>query len=136
MEIRKAVVGTLASTVIALPITSCGGSTSTSPASPPASAASMAVPAAAADGTLGSVCEEIDAVMLADPDADPAGTAQQLEAIKAKITTPDADLVESVAAAYSALAVDPDDTEALDSLSTAASALGAGCQSATGVQGP
>lgn len=73
--------------------------------------------------------------MLGNPDADPAGTAQQLEAIKDKITTPDADLVENVAAAYSAIAANPNDTEAQGNLSTASRALGAGCESATTVPG-
>jgi hypothetical protein len=49
--------------------------------------------------------------MMGTPDADPAGTAAQLEAIKAKITTPDAELVENLAAAYTAIAANPADTE-------------------------
>lgn len=72
---------------------------------------------------------------MGDPDSNPAATAQQLEAIKAKITTPDAELVENVAAAYTALAANPEDKEAQGKLSTASSALGAGCQSATGMPG-
>jgi hypothetical protein len=78
------------------------------------------------------MCTEIDKIMLGDPDADPAGTAQKLEAIKANITTPDADLVENVAAAYSAIAANPSDAAVQNNLSTASSALGAGCQTATG----
>jgi hypothetical protein len=70
--------------------------------------------------------------MMGTPDADPAGTAAQLEAIKAKITTPDAELVENLAAAYTAIAANPADTEVQNKVSTTASALGAGCQTATG----
>ena len=70
------------------------------------------------------------------PDSDPAGTAQKLEAIQAKITTPDADLVGNVAAAYTAIAANPSDTEAQGRLSTSAQALGAGCQEATTAPGP
>lgn len=157
--LAKTVLTAFAGTAVALSMSACGGSTSStassatsamssassaasSVASSASSAASSAVSsatsavAAPAEGTLASVCTEIDAVMMGNPDADPAGTAQQLEAIKAKITTPDAELVENVAAAYSAIAADPSDVAAQDTLSTSASALGAGCQSATGTPGP
>lgn len=70
------------------------------------------------------------------PDADPAGTAKQLEAIKDKITTPDAELVGNLADAYTAIAANPTDPEAESKVSTSASALGAGCQSATGTPTP
>ena len=86
---------------------------------------------AMADGTLASVCTEIDGVMLGQPDADPAATAKQLEAIKAKVTTPDADLLENLAAAYTAIAANPNDTEAQSKLQSSAKALGAGCEMAT-----
>lgn len=69
------------------------------------------------------------------PDADPAGTAQKLEEIQAKITTPDADLVGNLAAAYTAIAANPSDTGAQGKLSTSASALGAGCELATTAPG-
>lgn len=70
------------------------------------------------------------------PDANPTDTAAQLEAIKAKITTPDAELVGNLADAYTAIAANPTDTEVQNKVSTAASALGAGCQSATGTPVP
>lgn len=70
------------------------------------------------------------------PDADPAGTAKQLEAIKDKITTPDAELVGNLAAAYTAIAENPTDPDAESNVSTSAKALGAGCQSATGTPTP
>ena len=72
---------------------------------------------------------------MGSPDADPAGTAAQLEDIKAKVTTPDADLLENVAAAYTAIAANPSDTGAQGKLSTSASALGAGCELATTAPG-
>ncbi len=132
---------------LALGMAACGGSTSStsSSASSASSAASSAVSSAtssasaaaepAAAGTLAGVCTEIDAIMMGTPDADPAGTAEQLEAIAAEISTPDAELVENVAAAYSAIAANPDDTAAQEKLSASASALGAGCQSATQAPG-
>ena len=87
--------------------------------------------AAAAEGTLASVCTEIDGVMLGQPDANPAATAKQLEDIKAKVTTPDADLIGNVADAYTAIAANPADTEAQGKLQSSAKALGAGCEMAT-----
>lgn len=138
----KVVLTSLASAAVAVSMTACGSSPSSSTSSSSSSVASSAASsaessasaaaAAPAEGTLASVCTEIDTIMLGNPDADPAGTAQRLEAIKAKVTTPDADLVENVAAAYSAIAANPTDTEVQGNLSTASSALGAGCQSATG----
>ena len=146
------VLTTVTAAAVALGLTACGSSPSstmssatsaassavsaaTSAASSAASAASSAV-AAPATGSLASMCTDIDGIMLGDPDADPAGTARQLEAIQAKITTPDADLVGNLAAAYAAIAADPEDTALQSELSTAASALGAGCQSATGTPAP
>ena len=150
------VLTTVTAAAVALGLTACGSSPSstmssatsaassaassavsaaTSAASSAASAASSAV-AAPATGSLASMCTDIDGIMLGDPDADPAGTALQLEAIQAKITTPDADLVGNLAAAYAAIAADPEDTALQSELSTAASALGAGCQSATGTPAP
>ncbi|MGI9164669.1 MAG: hypothetical protein ACR2JI_17360 [Mycobacterium sp.] len=141
--LSKVVLASCATAAVAVSVTACGGSTTSSTASSAASAASSvassatsAIAAAAAEGTLASVCTEIDGVMMGKPDADPAGTAAQLEAIKAKVSTPDADLIENVAAAYSAIAADPADTEAQSKLSTSATALGAGCQTATTVPGP
>lgn len=142
--VAKAVLTTFAAASVALSMTACGGSKTTSPASSASSAMSSASSAASseasaampAEGTLASVCGEIDAIMLGNPDANPGATAKLLEAIKPRITTPDADLVENVAAAYTAIAADPNDTEAQGKLSTASAALGAGCQSATGTPGP
>ncbi len=111
---------------------SSAGSAASSAASSVVSSASEAAGAAPAAGTLASVCTEIDTLMMGNPDADPAGTAKQLEAIKEKITTPDADLVENLASAYTAIAANPTDVDAQNKVSTSASALGAGCQSATG----
>ncbi|MBU3686900.1 MAG: hypothetical protein FGM25_10940 [Mycobacterium sp.] len=92
--------------------------------------------AAAAAGTLASVCTDIDAIMMGTPDSDPAGTAEKLEAIKARVSTPDADLIENVAAAYAALAANPNDMEAQAKLATSSTALGAGCELATTAPGP
>ena len=63
------------------------------------------------------------------------GTAKQLEAIKAKVTTGDADLIGDVASAYAAIAANPGDTEAQSKLSTSSKALGAGCEMATTAPG-
>ena len=93
-------------------------------------------PTAAAGGTLASVCTDIDAIMMGTPDSDPAGTSEKLEAIKARVSTPDADLIENVAAAYAALAANPNDTEAQAKLATSSTALGAGCELATTAPGP
>ena len=97
----------------------------------------------AADGTLAAACPDIDAIMMGDPDADPAGTAQKLDEIKARVTTPDADLIDAVAAAYADIANNP--TVAADepagqqmmtTLSDASRALGGACQSATSAPRP
>jgi len=156
----KAVLTSAAAAAVALSMAACGSSTSStassaasaassaasavssaassaasvasSAASSAVSSASEAAGAAAAQGSLASVCTEIDTLMMGNPDADPAGTAKQLESIKEKITTPDADLVENLAAAYTAIAANPTDTDAQNKVSTSARALGAGCQSATG----
>lgn len=64
-----------------------------------------------------------------NPDADPVGTASQLEEIKTQVTTPDADLIEALAAAYTAIAADP--TTGGEELTNSAKSLGAACQSAT-----
>jgi len=144
VDLSKVVLASCATAAVALGLTACGGSTSStvssassaassaaSAASSAASSATSAIAAAAAEGTLASVCTEIDGIMMGKPDADPAGTAAQLEAIQAKVDTPDADLIGNLAAAYTAVAANPTDTEAQGKVSTSASALGAGCESAT-----
>ena len=145
VDLSKVVLASCATAALALSLSACGGSTSStvssassasSAAASAASSATSAIAAAAGEGTLASVCTEIDGVMMGSPDADPAGTAAQLEDIKAKVTTPDADLLENVAAAYTALAANPADTEAQAKLETSAKALGAGCQLATTAPGP
>lgn len=104
-------------------------SAASSVSSAASSAASSAVASSAEAGSLAAACPEIDALMMGNPDADPAGTAKQLEAIKATVTTPDADLIEALAAAYTEIAANPNaPTEAL---SSSAKALGAACQTAT-----
>lgn len=132
---------------LSLSLSGCGGSSSTSAssaassvASSAASAASSAVSAATepAAGSLAASCSQIDAVMEGNPDSDPAGTAKKLEDIKASVTTPEAGLIEALAAAYSAIAGSPGvgaDTAAgqqlTSALTTSATALGAACQAAT-----
>ena len=132
---------------LSLSLSGCGGSSSTSAssaassvASSAASAASSAVSAATepAAGSLAASCPQIDAVMEGNPDSDPAGTAKKLEDIKASVTTPEAGLIEALAAAYSAIAGSPGvgaDTAAgqqlTSALTTSATALGAACQAAT-----
>ena len=133
-----------------LSLSGCGGSTSTT-ASSAASAASAAVSSATeaassavsaatapAAGSLAASCSQIDAVMEGNPDSDPAGTAKKLEDIKASVTTPEAGLIEALAAAYTAIAGSPGvgaDTAAgqqlTSALTTSATALGAACQAAT-----
>ncbi len=127
------------------------GSSSTS--SPPASSAGSAAGSAAssvassaadaADGTLAAACPDIDAIMMGDPDADPAGTAQKLDEIKTRVTTPDADLIDAVAAAYADIANnptvaadDPAGQQMMTTLSDASRALGGACQSATSAPRP
>lgn len=132
---------------LSLSLSGCGGSSSTSAssaassvASSAASAASSAVSAATepAAGSLAASCSQIDAVMEGNPDSDPAGTAKKLEDIKASVTTPEAGLIEALAAAYTAIAGSPGvgaDTAAgqqlTSALTTSATALGAACQAAT-----
>ena len=132
----------IAVAAISATLPGCGSSqTSSPPASSASSAASSA--AGAADGTLAAACPDIDAIMMGDPDADPAGTAQKLDEIKARVTTPDADLIDAVAAAYADIANNP--TVAADepagqqmmtTLSDASRALGGACQSATSAPRP
>jgi hypothetical protein len=61
----------------------------------------------------------------------PAATAAKLAEIKAKISTPDAELVGNTADAYKEIAANPNDPAAHEQLKSSAGALGAGCQSAT-----
>ncbi|MFM8857600.1 MAG: hypothetical protein ACKOI2_10445 [Actinomycetota bacterium] len=79
------------------------------------------------------MCNEIDAIMMGEPDSNPALTARQLRAIEPRIIPSDAALLENVAEAYSALTVNPNDVAAQQRLSNSATALGSGCQMATGV---
>ncbi len=136
MDLAKIVLASCATALVTLSVSACGGSTSTMTSSMTSSMSSSMSPTAAAGGTLASVCTDIDAIMMGTPDADPAGTAEKLEAIKARVSTPDADLIENVAAAYAALAANPNDTEAQAKLATSSSALGAGCELATTAPGP
>lgn len=76
--------------------------------------------------------------MEASPDVDAAGTATKLEDIKTQVTTPDAELIGALAAAYQAVADNPDVSadqpegqQLATTLSESATALGAACQSAT-----
>ncbi len=134
VALLKAVVASCTTAAFAVTVTACGGSTPStmsSASSAASSAVSSATSTAAAEGTLASVCTEIDGVMLGQPDADPAGTSQQLEAIKAKVTTGDAELIGNLAVAYAAIAANPGDTDAQSQLSSSAEALGAGCEMAT-----
>ncbi len=136
VDLAKIVLASCATALVTLSVSACGGSTSTMTSSMTSSMSSSMSPTAAAGGTLASVCTDIDAIMMGTPDADPAGTAEKLEAIKARVSTPDADLIENVAAAYAALAANPNDTEAQAKLATSSSALGAGCELATTAPGP
>ncbi len=147
---EKTIVTACAAVAFALSVTACGSSTTSEVASSASSVASSASSAmssagsaassiassavaqpAAADGTLATVCGEIDSVMMGEPDADPAGTAATLEAIATKISTPDAELVENLADAYTDIAASPDDPAVQEELKSSASALGAGCELAT-----
>ena len=138
IDLAKVVLASCATALITLSVSACGGSTSTMTSSMTSSMTSIESPtaAAAAEGTLASVCTDIDAIMMGTPDSDPAGTSEKLEAIKARVSTPDADLIENVAAAYAALAANPNDTEAQAKLATSSTALGAGCELATTAPGP
>lgn len=138
IDLAKVVLASCATALVTLSVSACGGSTSTMTSSMTSSMTSIESPtaAAAAEGTLASVCTDIDAIMMGTPDSDPAGTSEKLEAIKARVSTPDADLIENVAAAYAALAANPNDTEAQAKLATSSTALGAGCELATTAPGP
>jgi len=127
----KAALASCATAAFAVTVTACGGSTSSTTSSASSAVSSAASASAAAEGTLASVCTQIDGIMLGSPDADPAGTANQLEAIQVKVTTDDADLIGNLAAAYSAIAANPGDTAAQSALADSAKALGAGCEMAT-----
>jgi hypothetical protein len=151
-RVAKTTVIAVAAALIAA-LSGCGGSSTSSTASSASSAVSSASSAASsavssaaaapAAGTLAASCSQIDAVMEANPDADAAGTAQKLEAIKDQVTTPDADLIEALAAAYQAIADNPDVPAAdpageamATELTNSAKALGAACQSATTAPAP
>jgi len=135
--LRTTIVAPLAVTALGLALTGCGGSskssdtaTQSSSAAPATqSSAEASASAAAEPGTLAAACPQIDAVMGANPDADPAGTAKKLEDIQAQVTTPDADVIGALAAAYAAIAVDPNGP--VQELSDSARALGAACETAT-----
>lgn len=151
--LKISLVAPIAVAALSVALTGCGGSSTSSSSSSSASSASAvsesasaatsaatsaAAPASAAAGTLAASCSQIDAVMEANPDADAAGTANKLEGIKAQVTTPDADLIEAVAAAYQAIADNPDVPAAdpagqamAEALTNSSKALGAACQSAT-----
>ena len=124
----------IAVAALSLSLSGCGGSqsSSTSSASSTTSAsATMSASAAATAeaGTLAAACSQIDAVMGNNPDADPAATAKKLEDIKAEVTTPDADLIEALVVAYTAIAENP--AGPADDVYNSAKALGAACESAT-----
>jgi hypothetical protein len=152
--VRSALVAPIAVAVLGVALSGCGGSsTSTTASSSSASSASAtsesasettaaAAPASAAAGSLAAACTQIDAVMETNPDADAAGTAKKLEGIKAQVTTPDADLIEAVAAAYQAIAdnpnvmaADPAGQAMATAVTNSSKALGAACQSATTAPG-
>jgi hypothetical protein len=69
--------------------------------------------------------------MSGEPDADPAGTAAKLEEIKAKISTPDAELVGHLAEAYQGAAANPHDPALHEQVQSSATELGQACHSAT-----
>jgi hypothetical protein len=129
-----------AAAALALSISACGSSTTSETASPATATVTSATPPPMAAeemaGTLAGACGDIDAVMLGEPDADPVGTAASLEEISEAISTPDAELVENLAAAYAEIALTPDDPAVQERLSSAASALGAGCELATTAPAP
>lgn len=133
----------LAAAALSVSLSGCGGSSTSTTASSassesaPASASSPA-PAGAAAGSLAASCSKLDAVMEANPDADPAGTAAKLTEIMAGVTTPDADLIGALVDAYTAIADNPgvaagspEGQAMADALSSSAKSLGAACQSAT-----
>lgn len=111
---------------------SSASSAISSVASGASSAASSAIePSGEAEGTLASECGAIDAIMSGEPDADPAGTAAKLEEIKAKISTPDAELVGHLAEAYQGAAANPHDPALHEQVQSSATELGQACHSAT-----
>ena len=139
--LTTALVAPIAVAALSLSLSGCGGSSTSSTASSTSSSASASsessasastsasAPSGAEPGTLAAACSQIDTVMGDNPDADPAGTAKKLEDIKAEVTTPDADLIEAVAAAYTAFAENPNGPA--EQLYESSKALGAACQSAT-----
>lgn len=133
----------IALAAVAMSLSGCGGSSTSTTASSASPAATTSAPADAATGSLAASCSKIDAVMAADPDSDPAGTAAKLADIQAEVTTPDADLIGALADAYGAIADNPNvvasspEGEAMISaLSDASKAMGAACQTATMAPGP
>lgn len=155
----KLLTATVATAVAALALSGCGdssmkstvssvsesatGAMSSMASSMSSMASSAAAPASAAAGSLAAACPQIDAIMEANPDSDPAGTAQKLEAVKGQVTTPDADLIEALAAAYAAIAANPnvpadqpEGQQMTTALSDSAKAMGAACQTATGTPTP
>ncbi|WP_328359894.1 hypothetical protein OG976_07315 [Mycobacterium sp. NBC_00419] len=129
----------IAVAALSLSLSGCGGSQSSSTSSTTSASASTTSSAAestsasaaatAEAGTLAAACSQIDAVMSDNPDADPAGTAKKLEDIKAEVTTPDADLIEALVTAYTAIAENP--AGPADDVYNSSKALGAACESAT-----
>lgn len=147
--LNTALIAPIAVAALSLSLSGCGGSSTSTTASSASTASSAATSASAAAapastqdsataGTLAASCAEIDAVMESNPDADAAATAKTLDDIKMQVTTPDADLIGALAAAYQAVADNPDvsaDSPAgqqmAADLSDSATALGAACQTAT-----
>jgi hypothetical protein len=127
----------IAVAALGLSLSGCGSSSTSSTVSSSSSSStssanastSASATASAEAGTLAAACSQIDAVMGDNPDADPAGTAKKLEDIRAQVTTPDADLIEAVAAAYTAIGENPNGPA--EQLYDSSKALGAACQSAT-----
>lgn len=137
-NLPTALAESIAMATICLSLAGCGGSQTSStvmsaPSSVSASASTVISPAPAA-GTLGAACSQIDAVMGADPDGDPAATAKKLRDIRAEVHTPEAGLIEAVAAAYTVIATNPN--ASADALTDATKALGDACESATSDPGP
>ncbi|MFI0433139.1 MAG: hypothetical protein ACH36H_08335 [Candidatus Nanopelagicales bacterium] len=136
----------VAAGMLGLALTGCGGSTS-GVASEAASAASGVESAASvfaggvAEGESAAqvrwpqVCNEVDAVMENNPDANPAATAASLNAIAAAMPAGDATVITNLANAYTAVAADPSAANQ-EALKAAASAAGAACQSATQAASP
>ena len=130
----------IALAALAAALSGCGGSSTSTTASSTSAAAttSAAAPAGPEAGSLAAVCPDIDTVMGANPDSDPAATAAKLDEIRAKVTTPDGDLIAALADAYAAIAANPNvaagtpgGEELVSTLSSSAQDLGAACQAAT-----